>query len=220
MFRRRTDAPNGMSSLLWPNPATGPWLLKLEWVTVRQRPECIGVELRSFRKTGEAWPPELPTWRESCPALTSDVWRALPIATIVRDLRLEMASSSVVTLSQMIDSGEWSGDDKRDLRRLRTAAAVPLAANSALPASLHEEVAQVYEAAWKDGRSPTQTVADHFQISHSAAAKRVHRARAAGALPTTTKGRPGMGTEGSHLVREDVGEIEPQTPKPTRRGKK
>lgn len=213
MFRRRADAPDGMSTLLWPHPGTGPWLLRLEWVTVRQRPECIGVEIRSFRKSNEEWPPELPTWNEACPALTSDVWRALPIATIVRDLRLEMASASVATLGRLISSGEWSGEDERDLRRLRTAAAVPLAANSALPASLHEEVAHVYEAAWKAGDFPTQTVAEHFQISHSAAAKRVHRARAAGALPATTKGRPGMGPEAAspHPA--------PGTANPTRRGK-
>ncbi|CAN5388826.1 hypothetical protein BH10ACT8_BH10ACT8_11320 [soil metagenome] len=57
----------------------------------------------------------------------------------------------------------------------------------------HQAVAEVYVAAWTAGDSPTRAVAEHFTISHSAAAKRVSRAREAGFLPQTKQGRAGLG---------------------------
>lgn len=44
------------------------------------------------------------------------------------------------------------------------------------------EVAEVYRTAWKAGRNPTKTVAEHFHKSHSTAARWVGQARKIGAL--------------------------------------
>ena len=76
--------------------------------------------------------------------------------------------------------------DQDSLRRLRSAAARPRATDGR-----YAEVAEVYRQAWQDGRPPTRAVAEHFVISPSAAAKRVSRARQAGYLPLTTRGKPG-----------------------------
>jgi hypothetical protein len=59
------------------------------------------------------------------------------------------------------------------------------------------EVAAIYMAAWRARGNPTKAVAESLSLSRSAAAKRVARARQAGLLPATTKGRPaGRGTDG------------------------
>jgi len=51
------------------------------------------------------------------------------------------------------------------------------------------EIARAYRAAWQSGAAPTVAVAERFSLSRSAAAKRVARARSAGLLPPTTRGR-------------------------------
>ena len=52
-----------------------------------------------------------------------------------------------------------------------------------------EAVADVYKFALSRGEPPTKAVESTFRISASAAAKQVSRARAAGLLPPTTRGR-------------------------------
>ncbi|MGW2365122.1 hypothetical protein ACWCZ5_06005 [Streptomyces sp. NPDC001667] len=52
-------------------------------------------------------------------------------------------------------------------------------------------VAEVYSAAHEQGRPPTMTVADHFEVSHSTAAKWVGAARKQGALGPVRKGSRG-----------------------------
>lgn len=47
----------------------------------------------------------------------------------------------------------------------------------------------VYMLARAVGQPPTQAVAEHFGISHAAAAGRIRRRRAAGMLPATTRGK-------------------------------
>ena len=56
------------------------------------------------------------------------------------------------------------------------------------------EVAQVYKAAWAEGRPPRKAVAEYFVLTLPAAAKLVSRARKAGLLGKTTRGRGGVGT--------------------------
>lgn len=50
-------------------------------------------------------------------------------------------------------------------------------------------VAQVYRGAVDGGRPPLLAVAARLGITHRAAAQRVYRARAAGLLEATSKGR-------------------------------
>jgi len=51
-----------------------------------------------------------------------------------------------------------------------------------------EDVAAVYREALENGAGPTRAVANHFDVSHSTAAKWVGKARRHGALRSTTKG--------------------------------
>jgi hypothetical protein len=120
--------------------------------------------------------------------LTTTALRELPFATIVGDLRREMAEGDADFYDWLAGQPEYqSPADQGSLRRLRSAAALPQPA-----AGRYAEVAEVYQRAWQEGRPPTQAVAEHFTISQSAAAKRVSRARQAGYLPLTTRGRPGI----------------------------
>lgn len=50
-------------------------------------------------------------------------------------------------------------------------------------------VATIYRAAMANGEPPTRAVARQLDLSHMAAAKRVQRAREAGLLPSTARGR-------------------------------
>jgi hypothetical protein len=60
-----------------------------------------------------------------------------------------------------------------------------------IPAEQIAETARVYSKAHTDGLPPTKTVAEHFHISRSAAAKWVARARAAGELGKTKPRKAG-----------------------------
>ena len=51
--------------------------------------------------------------------------------------------------------------------------------------------AGIYQAAWEKGENPTQAVEYEMTLSYAAAANLVRRARAAGFLPETEKGKPG-----------------------------
>lgn len=187
-FRAREDAPGQQVALLWPDDRRGPWLVRVMWAPVEGRPECVGIEMRSYRETGEEWPPELPHWSDHPEVLTTTALRELPFATIVGDLRREVAEGDAEFYGWLAGQPEYrSPADQESLRRLRSAAAQPRRA-----AGRYTEVAEVYQHAWQKGRPPTQAVAEHFTISQSAAAKRVSRARQAGYLPLTTRGRPGI----------------------------
>ena len=187
-FRAREDAPSEHTALLWPDERHGPWLIRVMWAPVEGRPECVGIEMRSYRETGEEWPPELPHWSEHPQVLTTTALRELPFATIIGELRREMAEGDIEFYGWLASLPEYrSLADQESLRRLRSAAARPRGAAE----GRYAEVAEVYEKAWEDGQPPTRAVAAHFTISQSAAAKRVSRARQAGYLPLTTRGKPG-----------------------------
>jgi hypothetical protein len=173
---------------LWPDEHIGPWLIQLMWALVKGRREPVGLEIRSCWGQDDASPPGLPAYDQSPPVLTTTVLRKLPFATIVADLRRQNAEGDI----GFYDSLEGQpGFDPAELRRLKSAAAADMAAPRRETGRL-AEVAAVYRRAWEEGRPPTEAVARHFTISQSAAAKRVSRARQAGYLPPTTRGRPGI----------------------------
>jgi hypothetical protein len=60
-----------------------------------------------------------------------------------------------------------------------------------LPSGLIAEVARVYTAAYQEGLPPTKTVAERFQVSRTAAAKWVARARELGELGKTDQRKAG-----------------------------
>jgi hypothetical protein len=73
----------------------------------------------------------------------------------------------------------------REIRDLHAARALPVARpqrRRAVTGELLRQVAAVYRKAVTDGEPPTTTVAGHFGVSHSTAARWVGQARKAGAL--------------------------------------
>ncbi len=186
VYRAHPDAPGSEPVLLWPDPRQGPWLLRLMWAPVRGRIECVGMEIRGYRETGEGWPPELPSWDEDPPILQTSILRDMPLHSIVSDMRREMAEQSEGFVAWLAAQPEFATpEDQEGLRQLTASWREPPGSVSGLA-----EVARVYDEAWRAGKPPTKAVAEHFVISDSAAAKRVSRARVAGLLPETTRGRP------------------------------
>ncbi len=144
------------------------------------------MEIRGYRETGEGWPPELPSWDEDPPILQTSILRDMPLHSIVSDMRREMAEQSEGFVAWLAAQPEFATpEDQEGLRQLTASWREPPGSVSGLA-----EVARVYDEAWRAGKPPTKAVAEHFVISDSAAAKRVSRARVAGLLPETTRGRP------------------------------
>ncbi len=186
VYRAHPDAPDDEPVLLWPDPRQGPWRIRLVWAPVRGRIECVGMEIRGYRKTNEEWPPELPAWDEDPPILQTSILRDMPLHSIVGDVRREMAEQGEGFRAWLAAQPEFADPEAQEgFRQLA-------AFWHELPGSVSglAEVARVYDEAWRAGKPPTKAVAEHFVISDSAAAKRVSRARKAGLLPETTRGRP------------------------------
>jgi hypothetical protein len=184
-YRSWEDAPvpSHQEALLWPDDRRGPWLIVVTWAGIEGRLEPVGLEIRGYREDGEDWPPMLPARDQGPPILTTTTVRELPFATIVADLRREQARGHRDFIDFLAGQPEYQSEaDQASLRRLRSAGTRRAAALA--------EVARVYRQAWQDGQPPTRAVAGHFTISQSAAAKRVTRARQAGYLPLTTRGKP------------------------------
>lgn len=189
VYRRHPEAPDDKPfALLWPDPRRGPWLLVLEWAPVHGRMECVGMELRSCRLPGEDWPSELPGWDQNPPVLTSRVLRELRLGEVLHDLRQAQADATLDWTSTFNEDTAEDRAVRESVRRLAAAWAEEPGATEG-----QAEVARVYLNAWRAGRPPTKAVQEHFTISYSAAAKRVSRARQAGLLPETRRGRAGAG---------------------------
>jgi hypothetical protein len=176
--------------MLWPDPRKGPWLLTVTWGSVNGRVEVVGLEMRSAKRSGrpgeedpleqrlgEWLPPtsrfdDNPTGREPVP-VSAEAWRSVPVGRIVDELRAH-------AVRDREDLEPFYGAEAlRAWRRPRSRTAATL-----------EDVAAIYRQAWQAGdRKPTTAVAERLKIAHSTAAKRVQRAREAGLLPATTKGR-------------------------------
>lgn len=199
MPQAREDAPDwtdSRDSFLWPDEQHGPWIVRVDWATVRGRYECVGLTVRSFQDrywtlgdngamVSEDWPRELPKRHETQEVLTASVLRRLALGEALNDLRRNSADSA----RRLLSAADAPDADEID----RAIAAIGRHqasqwADSSTAIRTHGEVAAVYTAAWKAGRPPTKAVAEHFTISQSAAAKRVARARDAGLLPRTQRG--------------------------------
>lgn len=183
MAKRRRQPPERIayserSTLLWPDPMTGPFWIGLYWAPVDGRNECVGVTI--FRG---AW---LDTSTDS-PELELLPGEALqPLHST--DLRIPLNRLAREHHEWATDLDGEAGEIARHIRgwtdNLPTVAGWP-------PDHL-ATVAQVYRAAWQANQHPTKAVAEHFNVSKSAAAKWVGRCRAPGVrlLPPTERGRP------------------------------
>lgn len=168
----------------WPN-RNGPFILGLHFGLLRGRYECIGLEIRPIGTEGLDVLRPRPA---SAAPISSALLRTVPLGTVLdreRKTMLEFAREVI-----------RSGDDKD--RQLAVEEHVRWAeGRGGRPVDLVKdrlrEVARVYQAAYEQRQPPTLTVAEQFHLSRSAAAKQVSRAREAGFLPKTTKGKPAGG---------------------------
>lgn len=166
----------------------GSWIVALHWTQIAGRYECVGVECRSFVHGDD--PQSLQKEMRPLPAVPQSVMtaaklRRFPLGRWIDEHRAESrriweeaaaAPSYRVRLQQL---GVNVDSEVRTWRAGQRRARFDLSATAA-----------VYRDAHAAGDSPTLAVADFFQLSRSAAAKRVQRARRAGLLPETTRGRP------------------------------
>lgn len=172
--------------MLWPDEKTGPWMLTAGWSAIAGRIECTRFEVRSWRTEDETWAKPLPV-SDVSPAIGAEVWRSIPVGRIIATLRARQKAANITAAFRARRTAQTPEQRWRAEELLRVARwwdAKPAAGGTTL-----EQVADVYRRAWGNNENPTQAVADHFVISPSAAAKRVARARAAGLLPPTSRGR-------------------------------
>jgi hypothetical protein len=188
------------STRRWEAPDGSLWEIVMQWAEVGGRAECVGMELRSYRRdylSGKMWP--LPRSDGPQP-ISSEVWRRVPMS-IIDDGRAGHADFLDVVARTERPRHPESLEEIRAVRKLFTEPGGRgrklvgenghvLSAVQALT-----EVAAIYREAWRAGLNPTQAVAEALSLSRSAAAKRVRRARDAGLLPETTRGRPTAASE-------------------------
>ena len=139
-----------------------------------------GLEIRSFRESGENWPPELPTWNEEPEVLTASTLRKLPIGAILQDLReagFDRMGEFVDWLDQQpeAEAREMATELQRSARRNRSPRPRGIAPL--------DQVAAVYKQAQQRRDSPTTAVEAHWRVAYSTAAKWVMKARQEGHLP-------------------------------------
>lgn len=163
----------GTHEIPWPTD-DGPWLLVFHMAVAEdQVPRCVGVDLRSFTlgKDGKT----VRAIGESLQQLTAQVWRDVAIQS-------EMIAAMDAYLRREL--APFVSKKTRD-RSARRAGPKIFWDESAL-----RSVATIYRANLGTG-APTKAVAEIFDVSPSMAAKLVGRARKAGLLGETSKGRAG-----------------------------
>lgn len=196
----RVDSDHLVVQGLWPDPDHGPWYFRLFFRGLNGRPECLGVELRSFR-----WPQErsytvdgegagsflMTKWQDKVDPtpLTTEILRSLNVGGLVRS-----------TKQQRAEFDEWlAAQDERDAELLMARASQWKESSKGTGGARRQwttarlaEVAAVYLHALDRGEPPTKAVEEHLlYYSYSHAARIVSLARRAGLLGPTRKGKAG-----------------------------
>lgn len=192
MSPRETD-------FLWPDEQAGPWWVHIWWRLQHGVPTPVGFSMRSWVQGDErrASGPHnnLPTADEDAvlPRIDARLMRNLPTGALLAKGREVLTER----LRHDVDTTGWPQEWLEGLERWRASVAAEREAVESgrrgryLGDDHYREVADVYAVALQEGRNPTAAVTEHFTVSKSAAAKKVARAREAGFLPPTTKGRVG-----------------------------
>lgn len=172
---------------MWPDRRRGPWLLRIIWANVAGRLECVGLDIRSCRETGEAWPPELPTWNEDPPILTASTLRQLTLGKILSDYR-EDGFKRADKYAREIEAAPADDEMRKHAADTRRQARLNRAVRRGIPPL--PEVARIYRDAARHREHPTEAVKAHWNVAYSTAAKWIMRARKEGYLePADRKGR-------------------------------
>lgn len=168
------------STLLHPDPKEGPLWVALHWATLNGRNECVGVTIVNggwLRRGGDDEGSDF----EALPGKSLD------------DLAPLRATQVRIPIDRMVSEHRRAAaalpDGAREIALGIRGWKVP-AVRGWGPDHLFA-VAQVYLETWQAGGNPTSAVAEHFDVSKSAAAKWVARCRdpEVGLIPPTTRGK-------------------------------
>jgi hypothetical protein len=193
----------------WHDPSGRRWRVDMQFADIGGRAECVSMTMRT---------PMVPDDRDDGRRpINSQAWRGVPVAALIDRGRDEIAddahrrtrviSRQLARSKQRAREGDYvdltfSASEaarrtlsaKHDFYRASTVQGrarklVGKGGKVLSPEDALAEVATIYREAWQGGLNPTKSVAEALSLSRSAAAKRVRRARDAGLLPKTTKGR-------------------------------
>lgn len=159
---------------------------------------CIGIEIRSFRETADdGWPSFLPLWNEGPAELQRRTLRDVPLGQILSDLgeELEEAMLELARLFRGTDPIASEEDAEfhaiADGVELRVAQRRRRTARKGRGVPDLREIADVYLKAKAQRKPTTYTIARHWQVSESTAAKWVMRVRdETDLLPPPANGAP------------------------------
>lgn len=202
--------PPRETSVLWPDPDQGPWLVKVWWRAQHGVPTPVGLSLTSWTDDERASGPHnllpSPTDDVALPRVDGQLVRRLPVGELVETTRTALQGVLTETLAGAVQHlvelqpahravaearlQNWT-EQTQDLREALDSGR----RGRDLGDDHYREVAAVYAQALQDGRPPTKAVQEHFTVEKSTAAKKVARARERGFLPKTTRGRVGPVTE-------------------------
>jgi hypothetical protein len=179
---------DGYITLPWPHRLAGPYAVQIRMEELGDRFEVVEIALGSVRNN-------LP--------ITGRLLRQVRVAELaaeVAELFQRLDISKRLEPGEPLNAAEMEAESpgwraRRDeafaaeyaaARREREAiAAVP----GAQRRHVDEEIARLYNEAFRQHRPPTKAVAESLGITVAAAAKRVARIRRLGLLPTTQQGR-------------------------------
>lgn len=161
------------ASYLWPDPRKGPFAVWLHFAVIDGRAECVGVEVRSFAWPTDMYARRLPAKDAATEVVSAEVLRSVRVGELVSRHRDDVRS----TVARYVDES-WPDD----------AHAAAQAWGDESVSDRVRAAAQIYMREYGTGR-PTKAVEQELLVSYSAAAKLVQRARDAGLLPATTRGR-------------------------------
>ena len=208
-------------NFLWPDDHDGPWIIELHYSPVGGRIECVGFEIRAYRKDRDDtrvlnWQYPLPLasddgvddlvyWgsdddipgvgieRKGVKPLTASWLREVPLGSLITDKRAGLTEA----IQRVLKDAELSNRDRQRLSQRAEEYRASRRGNrrggrKGYPTEHFAAVAEVYREAYVAGSNPTLAVAERFDISKSTAGKWVHRARQLSLLGKTTRGKAGI----------------------------
>jgi hypothetical protein len=163
---------------LWPDPATGPFRLRLAFGQVDGRVAVTAVELRGVAPA-QPWPTDLP---------------GLPDAAVrAADIRLPLGQLldtwTALTLSRARASRTLWPANEESVQRFERQEGVRRSGRPSLSAEFLRQVAEVYKAAVAAGdRAPALAVGKELRANTPETARDwVHKARKRGFIPPSTR---------------------------------
>lgn len=165
----------------WPDAVDGPWEIICTWAVVAGRAECVGISVMPRPDLIRDGPSE---------HITTTLMRSIPFGEVIDELRrvwIELAERRRFSTGEYVNP-ELRGEFLKAFKKAGKVGRPPLYGPDHF-----EDVARVYREAFARGDPPTLSVADHWTVSKSAAAKWVARCRELGLLARNPgQGRPGV----------------------------